>query len=301
MLRLAVVGDIHKAWDDTDAAYFNNSDYDLILIVGDLPGRTNRGLERMVQSLRKLTRPALYIPGNHDGVSVLQKFAELKADPEWIRRSSPGQERRVAALESGLTPIPVCGYSRHPVRVRGLALDIIAARPHSMGGPQLSFAPYLERRFGVRSMEDSSARLKALVDSAEAPILFFAHNGPTGLGAQADDIWGCDFRAEGGDFGDADLAEALRHAESVQRPVIGVVAGHMHHALRGGRRKRQWLVRRGVQTFVNAARVPRIYYEAGAQFRHHVRFETDGKVVQVAAMRVDVHGRAEPEPEGRLS
>lgn len=301
MLRFAVIGDIHKAWDEQDAAYFNNSDYDLILIVGDLPGRTNSGLERMVQSLRTLTRPALFMPGNHDGVSVMQKFAELKADPDWIRRSSPGQDRRVAALQSGLAPIPVCGYSRHPVRLRGLAIDIIAARPHSMGGRQLAFAPYLERRFGVRTMDDSSARLKTLVDAAEAPILFFAHNGPTGLGDRHADIWGCDFRAEGGDFGDADLAEALRHADAARRPAIGVVAGHMHHALRGGRGNRRWLVRRGEQTFVNAARVPRIYYEAGRQFRHHVRFETDGTSVQVAAMRVDEKGRAEAEPGSSLS
>ena len=87
-------------------------------------------------------------------------------------------------------------------------------------------------------------------------IVVLAHDGPKGLGAARDAIFGCDFRAEAGDWGDSDLAIALDRALDAGRPVVAVVAGHMHHALRGGGTRAWQATRRGV-LHVNAA-VPRV-------------------------------------------
>ena len=55
-------------------------------------------------------------------------------------------------------------------------------------------------------MDASVERLKFLVDVCDdAPILFLAHNGPSGLGDRANSIWGCDFREKEEDWGDRDL------------------------------------------------------------------------------------------------
>ena len=37
--NIAVIGDLHSAWELEDLGYFNRSDYTLILVTGDL-GRT---------------------------------------------------------------------------------------------------------------------------------------------------------------------------------------------------------------------------------------------------------------------
>ena len=55
--------------------------------------------------------------------------------------------------------------------------------------------------------------------------------------------------------------------------VLAVVAGHMHHRLKGGG-ERKWLVESDGVLYVNAARVPRI--EKSGQ-RYHVCLETDGE------------------------
>jgi uncharacterized protein (TIGR04168 family) len=275
-VRIAVVGDVHVHWDETDLAYFNRSDYDLLLFVGDLAKYAHSGGLRVAESLSRLSRPALVIPGNHDGVRALQLLAEISGNRRMIRLLGRGQRRRCAALRRALAPIPMVGYSRHEFSVRGLDFAILAARPHSMGGPALGCAPYLRGAFGVASMEESAERLKELVDECPAErIIFFAHNGPTGLGESQSDIWGCDFRLPEGDFGDPDLRIAIDHARARSKKVLAVVAGHMHHALAGGG-ERCWLVEREGLLHINAARTPRIFVCGQHRLRHHVVLETDG-------------------------
>lgn len=71
------------------------------------------------------------------------------------------------------------GYARHDLG----RVTVIAARPHSFGGPSFAFRPYLSRAFGVPNLDASGARLCDLVDEcASDDVVFFAHNGgPTGL------------------------------------------------------------------------------------------------------------------------
>ncbi|MCB1139979.1 MAG: hypothetical protein KDK23_14555, partial [Leptospiraceae bacterium] len=107
--------------------------------------------------------------------------------------------------------------------------------------------------------------------------------GPAGLGSSPSDIWGCDFDPQRGDFGDADLTLALEAASELNKAPIAVVAGHMHHALKGGGERTWYLERNGVH-YINAARVPRIYRENGEKRRHHIRIELDSSATKVESI-----------------
>jgi uncharacterized protein (TIGR04168 family) len=204
---------------------------------------------------------------------VGQLVAEVMERNEMSDRLATGQPRRQQQLDRALGTVTLAGYSRHQVRVDDSRFSIIAARPHSMGGARLSFRKYLHEAFAVRSLDDSVRRLIDLVDECDGePIVFLSHNGPTGLGGDPADPWGCDFRRGGGDHGDPDLELAVAHAKSSGRRVLAVVAGHMHHVLKTGG-QRCWTAEREGTLYLNAARVPRIYSDAGKTWHHHIALE----------------------------
>lgn len=278
-MQIAIIGDIHTSWSDFDNDYFNASRYDLILLCGDLPGRLHRQTFDIARSLSGLARPALMIPGNHDATTVRQNLGEILNNEALIGESGRGQQRRVQALERALSPVILGGYSLHTFH----DYDIIALRPHSIGGPGLAFRPYLRDQFGILTVEDSVRTIQKLIDQSEKDIIFFGHNGPAGLGADRADIFGCDFRKEMGDFGDEDAALALDYALQRGRRVRAFVAGHMHHNLRGGG-KRIWQVEKNGIHFINAARVPRIFKDQDRYVHHHVRLhltETETTIEEV--------------------
>lgn len=271
-LRLAVVGDIHLFWTPRDSEWFASAGYDRVLIVGDLGDYSQRGVLRVARLIGRLGPNALVFPGNHDGVALPALIGELLGALPLVRLGTVGQERRVESLRRACSPAVLCGYSTHRVSREGFSLSIIAARPHAMGG-RLSFAPYMERTCRVRTLADSARRLAELVDRApDEHLVFFAHNGPAGLGDAPDSIWGCDFRRGGGDWGDPDLAYAIDYARAAGRRVLAVVAGHMHHRLRTGGWRR-WHERRDGTLYINAARVPRIFRADGRLVGHHVELE----------------------------
>ena len=130
---------------------------------------------------------------------------------------------------------------------------------------------YLRKAFRVDSMDASTTLLKSLVDQCDdAPILFLAHNGPSGLGDSADSIWGCDFRRKEEDWGDRDLEDAVRYASQSGRRVLAAVAGHMHRETKSGKRRPGQIEKDGV-LYVNAAEVPRHRKVNGRKQRHHVK------------------------------
>ncbi|MFW6051055.1 MAG: metallophosphoesterase [Myxococcota bacterium] len=271
-VRIAVIGDVHRRFDDRDVAWLDASDYDLILFVGDLAGYRQREGLQVARIIARLRKPALVLPGNHDGPHLLQLAAEVFG---WGLAPHLGgrMHRRVARLERALAPVPLAGYSLHPRSVGGLDFTVLAARPHSFGGPGWPLGKYMRRRFGVRSMQDSADKLRALVDQApHERLVLLAHNGPAGLGSTRDAIFGCDFRPEEGDWGDSDLQAAIDHARKRGKRVLAVAAGHMHHAVKGGGRRPTTAERDGT-LHVNAARVPRIFRREGRVLRHHVRLE----------------------------
>lgn len=272
-MRLAIIGDIHGCWVDADSEYFNRGLYDAVLCVGDLPPLI--GSLPTARKLAALRVPAFLIPGNHDATSAPQFLAELKHHPRLAALFSAGQARRETQLRNALGNVKLLGYSLDYLQW-DKPIGLISARPYSMGGERLYFRSYLRRQFGVASFEDSQAKLRALVDQAPSDIIFLSHNGPAGLGSGREDIWGCDFRADGGDFGDPDLRVAIDYAVACGKTVHAVIAGHMHHKLKGGGLRRHWQLRHDGVLYINAARVPRIRArKTEHEMRHHIALTLD--------------------------
>ena len=269
---IAVIGDLHSAWELEDLGYFNRSHYELILVTGDLGRTRSQDGRRVARSLTHLLPQVLVMPGNND----VDEYPHIKAELTY-RRARADLLAEAFLDEQAGPPISeharLCGYSLHPLALNGLELSIVAARPFSMGGPGLSFPEALERLYQVRSLDDSRERLCALVDAVRTQhVVFLAHNGPTGFGGRPEDIWGRDFDPAAGDWGDPDLRAAIEHARARGLTVLAVVAGHMHWALRERPGvERCWQRQEGGTLYLNAARVPRVFEHAGRTVRQHVR------------------------------
>jgi uncharacterized protein (TIGR04168 family) len=264
--RIAVIGDVHSAWEFCDVVYFNRSPYELLLITGDLGGSRARDGLRVARSMAHLQRRALVMPGNND----VDEYGRIAA--ELTYRQGQAELLEDMLPEGGLPPVKprTCGYSLHPVSVGGKAVTILAGRPFAWGGCELSFPEALERSFGVRSLDESVDRLCALVDQVQTDeLVFFAHNGPSGLGAKREDPWGRDFDPAQGDWGDTDLRAAIDYAIEKKRKPSAVVAGHMHWSLRGGG-DRRWQRQQDGILYVNAAKVPRVVEQGERRLRHHI-------------------------------
>ncbi len=262
-LRMGIIGDLHTHWDDVDVHQIGNQGYDLLFFTGDLGGGTPDSSLRMARSIARLRQTTLVMPGNNDTVDIDQLAAELNHQ-QGVNRilAITGQN-----TESG--SIHLCGYTHHKVSVADHQLSLIAARPHSMGGPELTFPDYMANTYGIKSLDESVQRLRNLVDTACQDIIFLAHNGPAGLGDKPGDIWGCDFKPVGGDWGDTDLAAAIRYAKNQNKRVRAVIAGHMHLKTKQGE-QRPWQLLADDTYYINAARVPRIFSGEDDVYRHHV-------------------------------
>ncbi len=268
--HIALIGDVHRQFNQHDIAQFNQSNYDLLLCTGDLSNRWHWEGMAVAPQMAQLQKPTLIIPGNHDTLTLPQLVAEIKQWPRLRRWLAWGQPRRLRQWRRALGPVQVGGYSVHPVP-GAEAVAVVVARPFAMGGSVLHCQPQLQRQFGIGTMAESAARLCQLVEQTPQPqLIFLAHNGPTGLGYSRDSIWGNDFHPDQGDFGDSDLREAIEFARQRGKTVLAVVAGHMHHHVRREGQRTWHLVQDGIH-FINAARVPRIFEENGRTVHHHIR------------------------------
>jgi uncharacterized protein (TIGR04168 family) len=266
--KVALIGDLHSSWDAADTKYFNASDYELLLFTGDLGSRgPERGVE-VARALSRLVRPTLVMLGNNDAAEHARITAELSYQQ--------GRARLLHGAPSwrpGVVGVRACGLDAHRFDLAGLDLTVIAARPFAMGNSHFSSPDALRASYGVGSIAECSARLETLVDRAQTEhLIFLAHNGPRGFGAEPDAPWGRDFHPDAGDWGDADLAQAIEHAPTGSVRVLAVVAGHMHWQLRSGG-ERRWQVERDGVLYVNAARVPRIVRSDERKRHHHVALE----------------------------
>jgi len=269
--RIAVIGDLHGRYSNFDNDYLEQSNYDLVLFVGDLgSGTLNNGLV-MIKTISRLRVPGLVLPGNNDAPHLAELAAELAfqaGKSELFRLMGP-------TARKGVSP---CGFSLHELSTQHGGVSLIAARPCATGGSECSFADLLRRTHQVSTLEESLAKLKELVEqAAHDAVLFFAHNGPFGLGEEPEDMWGRDFSLKHHphaprDWGDTDLAAAVHHARSVGKRVIGVIAGHMH---RGEHKSRPLFVQRRETTYVNGAQVPRIRLMNGQEHHHYVDVAID--------------------------
>ncbi len=263
VLRIAVVGDLHTHFDVFDVHMLNQRDFDLLFFTGDLGSGSRDSSLEMARLLSGLHGTVLVMPGNNDTVDIRQLASEL------THRSGQNAIMAIAQERQHDSDIALCGYSLHRIGVGDRRVSLIAARPHSMGGPELTFPEYMAETYAIHSLQDSVERMKALVDQADQDIIFLAHNGPYGLGGEPADIWGCDFMADGGDWGDTDLAAVVEYAQAAGKRVLAVVAGHMHLRTKQGE-ERPWHIPRDGTDYINAARVPRIFSTGDGVDRHHV-------------------------------
>ncbi|MFO1471681.1 MAG: metallophosphoesterase [Turneriella sp.] len=270
MIRLAIIGDMHMQFDEDDVRFFNGSDYGAILLVGDLSSKNPDSMFKLLPLLNQLTKPTYFIPGNHDTTGVRQLLGELMQNEFLINFGADSQDTRMQKLKAELTAPILCGYSSHSLAP---GLGLVAARPFSMGSTNgtVNFKPFLQKEYGVSTLDESRDKIKSLIDAVNPPYLVLAHHGPFGLGAKPTDMFGADFLPQETDFGDADLTGAIAYAVSIQKPPLAVIAGHMHYPTKHGKKPKQWYLRRDGILYINAARWPRIFRHEGRELHHHVR------------------------------
>ncbi|KAF8083782.1 hypothetical protein N665_0751s0001 [Sinapis alba] len=286
LVRIAVVGDIHGFWNlDEDQKALQLLQPQLVLFTGDF-GEENVPL---VQSVAALPFPKAVILGNHDAWHT----QNLSKKPNGVQTQLDilGDEH--------------VGYQR--MDFPSLKLSVVGGRPFSHGGDQLFRKKLLVKRYGVRDMNASAGSIcRAAVETPEDHVvLILAHNGPTGLGSQAEDICGRDWSVEGGDHGDPDLEQALcQLKETTELSVPLVVFGHMHKELEGGKGNRKMVVQDSDKkiVYVNGAIVPRVKEtnetpvgaaesESGGTVRAFTLVEIlDGKIKKVVESWVQVTG-----------
>jgi uncharacterized protein (TIGR04168 family) len=285
-VKIAIIGDLHGSFDAADASYFNRSDYDLLLLTGDLGSGTAQNGIAVAREVARLEKPTLVVAGNNDAPFAGDIGAEFKYQG---RLAALMRSMRTENTESGSSVI-LAGYDLRSYTVRDYSFSVLVGRPYSRGGPEVAFQSELEERYGVRGFERSRERLFELIEAApHRDVLWLAHNGPTGLGSEPTDIWGCDFKAEGGDWGDIDLEEAIFHTRTKKR-LLAVIAGHMHRTIRHAGKKvdRTSVVEKGGALYVNPAVVPRIVSGEFGPQRHHMLLElTPGQPARVADVWVE--------------
>lgn len=258
-MRLAIAGDLHGQWDLSDHTLLELLAPDAVLVVGDL----SDGQPRIPALLRQLELPLACILGNHDTAK----------DP-----SGRILQRQIDALG----PLH-CGWALR--QFQGVA--IVGGRPGSAGGGfHLSRA--CTAVFGPITREQSAARIVAAATAADPalPLVLLAHSGPAGLGSQAADICGRDWKQPACDWGDQDLTLAIDGIRG-QRSLPLVVFGHMHHRLkRGVGERRSFVIDRAGTAYLNAACVPRhLVDEAGVALRHFSWVELDASGLCSASHR----------------
>ncbi|MEM7336266.1 MAG: metallophosphoesterase [Chloroflexota bacterium] len=268
MVKIAVIGDVHTHFDDADVAFFNQSDFDLILFVGDLANyRFMEGIT-VARKMAQLEKTAVFIPGNHDTVTPLQMLATIRKSPFLKKITSFFHPFRINWLRRTMSPVMMGGYQTFSFDIQGLTFDVVTGRPFSWGENMLANPHYLNSQFGIQTTQYSIKRLKECVDGTRSNnLIFLAHTGPHGLSKTRSDIWGIDYKKSEGDNGDIDLEEAITHAKAQGKKVWAVVAGHMHHRLKKEGYRETYRLEDGTH-YINAARVPRIF-EENNQMHHH--------------------------------
>ena len=190
-VRIALIGDVHSAWDYGDVVYFNSSAYELLLIAGDLGGSQARDGLRVAGSMARLERRALVMPGNND----VDEYGRIAAELTYRQGQADLLEELLPDAAAPPRPTPgepalrprTCGYSLHEIGAAGFDATIVAGRPFAKGGDELAFPEALARSFGVRSLAESRERLAPARSTrpARTENLVFCSSRTTGRAAWA--------------------------------------------------------------------------------------------------------------------
>jgi uncharacterized protein (TIGR04168 family) len=204
-LRIAVAGDLHDQWEERDNRLLEILAPDALLLVGDL----SDGRARIPRLLTTLDLPLACVLGNHD-----------------TGKDSSGERLR-RQLE--LLGEHHCGWGLRTLTPPGLS--VVGGRPATAGGGH-HLSQAARAVFGPVDLEESASRITraALAADRTLPLVLLSHCGPAGLGSEARDPCGRDWKRQACDWGDQDLTLAVERIRQ-QRPVPLVVFGHMHHTL----------------------------------------------------------------------
>ncbi len=242
---IAVVGDVHDLWDESDQLALRHLGVDLVLLVGDFG---NEAVE-VVRSVSQIDLPKAVILGNHDAWFTATA---------WGRKLRGLDQRDRVREQLELLGDAHVGFGK--LDLPQLGLTVVGSRPFSWGGSTWKNASFYQQRFAIDSFETSTAKIvAAAAAAAHDTIIFIGHNGPKGLGECPEDPCGKDWQPVGGDYGDPDLTAAIQQTRALGKQIPLVAFGHMHHKLRHTTQPRKMLKTDTDGTiYLNAASVPRI-------------------------------------------
>jgi len=279
-LHIAVIGDVHDAWDAEDAIALEQLGVDLVLFVGDF-GNESVGVVRQVASVNL---PKAVVLGNHD--------AWFSAT-EWGMRKCPYDRTQEDWVQQQLDALGSAHVGYAKLDFADLEVSVVGARPFSWGGSEWKTVDFYKTRYGVENFTESTAKILQAVQQATSDhLIFIGHCGPLGLGDRPEDICGKDWQPLGGDHGDPDFAEAIAQARQLGKHIPLVAFGHMHHHLRHTKdRLRQRVAIDAAGTvYVNAACVPRIVRHLEGAHRNFTIVTLEQQhVTEVALVWLDQH------------
>ncbi|KAL5150241.1 hypothetical protein HKD37_13G036914 [Glycine soja] len=281
-IRIAVVGDVHDCWNlEQDskalellqtyitAARFGAVYRQVSLLLINLSHYGDFGEENLevIKSVVNLEFAKAVILGNHDAWFTKQFSGSKEKDKVQLQLECLGKEH-VAYQRSDFPQIKVSVVGGRPFSIGGKPMFrkklLLARILYNFPTLKINFINFEHcRRYGVKDMDESAKRIQkaALGTPEDHFLILLAHNGPTGLGSDSNDICGKDWEFEGdGDHGDPDLAQAISLLkENNQISIPLVVFGHMHKELAYGNGFRKMIVVGADNTiYLNGAIVPRV-------------------------------------------
>ena len=275
LIKIAIVGDIHDRWEAADETALQHLGVDLVLFVGDFGNES----VQVVREIAAVKLPKAAVFGNHDAWYSASDWGKQKCP--YDRQKEDWVQDQIDLLKE--THV---GYSK--LDFPELQLTVVGSRPFSWGGDVWKNAEFYKERFGVTSFAESTAKIVAAAETAAYDtVIFLGHNGPVGLGSNADDPCGKDWQPLGGDYGDPDLTEAIASVRKLGKIIPLVTFGHMHHDLRYTKQhlRKTFVISSEGTMYLNAARVPRISQTPqGDKLRNFSLVYLQGGVVTQASL-----------------
>jgi uncharacterized protein (TIGR04168 family) len=275
LIKIAIVGDVHDRWEAADEVALQLLGVDLVLFVGDFGNES----VQVVREIAAVKLPKATVFGNHDAWYSASDWGKQKCP--YDRQKEDWVQDQIDLLKE--THV---GYSK--LDFPELQLTVVGSRPFSWGGDVWKNAEFYKERFGVTSFAESTAKIVAAAQTAAYDtVIFLGHNGPVGLGSNADDPCGKDWQPLGGDYGDPDLTEAIALVRKLGKTIPLVTFGHMHHDLRYTKQhlRKTFVISSEGTMYLNAARVPRIIQTPqGDKLRNFSLVYLQGGVVTQASL-----------------
>ena len=268
-ITIAVVGDIHNQWEETDELVLKHLGVDLVLFVGDFG---NEAVD-VVGKIAAVETPKAAIAGNHDAWYSASSWGRQKAPYDRAKEDRVQQQLDLLGeTHVGFAKLDFADYD----------LSVVGSRPFSWGGSTWRNSQFYSDRYSVSSFAESTSKIVAAAENtAHDIIIIIGHNGPFGLGASTESICGRDWKPDGGDYGDPDLTEAIFQIRGLGKSIPLVTFGHMHHELKHPAGKRRKIVEvREKTVYLNAACVPRIIKQGNNTKRSFSLVSLDRGVVK---------------------